>query len=721
MRPVTDPNLIAQLEAGGQPSRPQLRAVREPSVLAQLEYGLDFSQPDDQVRAAIGKLPETEKKRAHDIWGDYRVQKLYQDTGQTPQPELAKGIPIVGPFLDEASAAVQGAVHGLTGFGRPYDEALAFERAHERAADAASPVMSPVGKIAAGVATGGPLLGRAVAAAPTLVGRMGQGAAIGSGIGAVEGFGHGEGSFAERVGGGAEGAAIGAGVGAVFPVAASAASRAYGAASDFMGPTFTRMIHGPEAAADRILASRIAAEGSSPAAKRLDLQRGQARDARMDSNSFSYLPETLADTSDAMRRLTGSVYRQGGEAGNMVRDALEARQRGTGNPFAPQADDAAGQMDRVIDATERALLLRTAQSARRTERQIMADQAREGRQLYTQAREASEAFDIQPVLDGMALTIQQYPAPFAARLTRALNLFRDNSPRRMPVDNIARFDAAKKALDDMIETAQRQGQGNLVRELTQFKSALLERVHEGGRNPIYQQARDAWGSAAENREAIDLGRAALREGSEISVEQYSTLSTGQQRLFRIGFMESLRNALGTKRPGNDVTQLFQQRRVRELMSAIIPQPQGRSAVFANRSERFGNLMEREARMVQTRNAVLGNSATAQRHQDDLQFAGDALASMWNRFRSSPSLFNMGIEAVGVGIQRVFGYNQRVARELARSLLETDPTRRNQILRRLARRGGPDRFARFADMVDRGANTLTAGSVGPLIEGNVGAR
>lgn len=718
MRPVTDPNLIAQLEGGGQQS--QLRAVREPSVLAQLEYGLDFSGPDEDVRAAIAKLPETEKKRAHDIWGQYRVQKTYQGTGQTPQPELAKGIPFVGPFLDEASAGIQGLVHNITGFGRPYDEALAFERAHERAAEAASPVMSPVGKIAAGIATGGPLVGR-FAASPTLAGRVGQGVALGAGVGAVEGFGHGEGSFAERAGDAGTGAAVGAGVGAAFPVAASGASRAYGAASDFVGPTFTRMMHGPEAAADRILASRIAAEGSSPAAKRLDLQRGQARDARMASGSVADLPETLADTSDAMRRLTGSVYRQGGEAGNMVRDALEARQRGVGNAFSPRPDDVPGQMDRVLSATERSLLLRTAQSARRTERQIMSDQAREGRELYTQAREASEAFDIQPVLDGMALTIQQYPRPFAARLTRALNLFVDDTPRRMPVNNIARFDAAKKALDDMIEQAQRQGQGNLVRELTQFKSALLERVHEGGRNPLYQQARDAWGSAAENREAIELGRGALREGSEISVEQYSALSSGQQRLFRIGFMESLRNALGTKRPGSDVTQLFQQRRVRDLMSAIIPRSRGSEATFANRPERFGNLMEREARMVQTRNTVLGNSATAQRHQDDLQFAGDALAGMWNRFRTSPSLFNMGIEAVGVGIQRIFGYNQRVARELARSLLETNPERRNQILRRLARRGGPDRFARFADLVDRGANTLTAGTVGPLLEGGEGAR
>jgi hypothetical protein len=118
--------------------------------------------------------------------------------------------------------------------------------------------------------------------------------------------------------------------------------------------------------------------------------------------------------------------------------------------------------------------------------------------------------------------------------------------------------------------------------------------------------------------------------------------------------------------------------------------------------------------VQTNNVAMGGSQTAQRGMDDMTFTGDALAGMWNRFRSSPSLFNMGIEAIGVGIQRVFGYRQDVALALARRLLETDPTARNQILRRLSRRGGPDRFARFADHVDRSGNALIGAAQPALI-------
>lgn len=705
----------------GQNAPRNLRGVRDPAVLARFEYGLDLTRPDAEIRAAIEKLPETEKKRAQDIWADYRVQRMYEGTGFTPQPELATGIPILGSFLDEAQAAIQGVVAGLTAnrVGRPYDEALAGFRAHERAAMAANPIRSTVGKLAAGIATGGPLFGR-IAPAKTLLGRVGQGAAIGAGVGAAEGFGHGEGSPGQRVETAQEGASVGAGIGALLPIGSAGASRLYGAASDFLGPTVTRLFRGPEAAADRILAKRIWQEGSSPTAKQADLDQGQTVDARMAANSRAALPETLADTSDAMRRLTGSLYRQGGEPGNFVKEFLENRQRGTGNPFSPQPTDQPGQMGRVLDATQRALLLRTANSARKTERQIQAEQAREGKRLYDEARKNSQPFDIQPALDGMALVMQQYTGPFRARLRRAMDLFLDDSPNRMPVNNIARFDAAKKALDDMIEMAGRQGQGNLKRELTAFKDALLKRVHlpdESGHptiNKVYQEAREAWGSAAENREAIELGRAALRENSEVSVEQFLELTKGQQQLFRIGFLESLRNALGSKRPGDDVTRLFQTRRVRDLLTAIIPRSQSKDDVFFNRPERFGNLMEREARMVQTRNAVLGNSATQQRQMDDLQFAGDALANMWNRFRSSASVFNMGVELVGVGIQKIFGYNQKVALAMARSLLEADPAKRNQILQRLAQRGGPGALERFAIAVDRSANALTAATAGPLM-------
>jgi hypothetical protein len=697
------------------------------------EQALDYDKPIEQLRADIGGLPEDAKRRAYDIWADRQIAKERERAGSLAElPSPQRGIPIIGGLLDEAAAGIKAGMHAVTGgrIGHPYDEGLALERSRMRQAEEASPGLAVGGQVAAGIATGGPLLGR-LAPARTLAGRVGQGVVVSVPLGNAERFTRGEGSFADRAENAVSGTGMDVALGTAIPVAGAAITRGLGAAQQYLGPAVTRLRHGPEEAADEILANRIAREGSSPAQKRLDLQTGQ-QIARLNSNSRATLPEAIADTSDDMQRLTGSLYRQGGEAGNLVKQELTRRQRGPENPYAERPlGPPDGQHARIMDATERALLVRTSDTARRTERQIMADQAREGRRLYEAAYEASDDFDLSPATTAMGLVIQQYPGPVAARLERARRLFlRPGSPGNQPmwVDNVRRFDAAKKSLDDMIETAQRGGQNNLARELTQFKDGLLRQVHgtdaagNATRNLPYQQARQTWGTAAENREAIELGRGALREGSEISVEQFREITRGQQQLFRLGFLESLRNALGTKRPGNDVTQLFQQQRVRELMGEIVPRSQGRGDVFRNRPERYGDLQRREGRMVQTNNAAMGNSATAQRQMDDMSFTGDALAGMWNRFRSSPSLFNMGVEAIGVGIQKVFGYRQDVALALARRLLETDPTARNQILRRLQRRGGPDRFARFADTVDRAGNTMIGATQPALIEdGRGGAR
>jgi len=678
----------------------------------------DFTRPDAEIRAAISRLPPEQQKLAQRQWAEHRVAK----TPGLSLPSPARGIPIIGNYLDEATGAIQGGLHSITGgvLGRPYDEAVEEERARERAATAKAPITTAVGNLAAGIVTGGPLLSR-IAPARTLLGKVGQGAAIGAGIGATEGFGAGENSLPSRFDSAASGAKWGAGIGAGLPVGASLASRAYGKAAETVAPLAARLRHGPEEAADTILAQRIAREGSSPAQKRLDLQRGQGYDARMNANSEATLPETIADTSDAMRRLTGSLYRQGGEAGNYIKDTLTRRQRGGENLYArTQGGAPDGQMARIMDATERSLLIRSSGSAYQTEQRIMRDQAREGRRLYDEARRNSDPFDLGGATSAMSLVAQQYPRGATRRqIDKAIRLFTGTN---MPANDIRRFDNAKKALDDMISKAQRAGENNLVRELTEFKRSLLDAVHvpnQAGRatqNLRYQEARDAWGSAAENREAIDLGRAALRDASEVSVDQYRALSPGQRQLFRIGFLESMRNALRTRRPGNDVTQIFEQQRVRELMGEIIPRSRG-DAVFADRPERFGNVIRREQRMMTTNRDVLGNSATAQRQADDMAFAGDALAGMWNRFRQAPSLFNMGVEAVGVGIQRVFGYRQDVAISLARRLLEADPQARNQILRRLRSRGGPDVFARFADALDRSSLALVGGAAGPVqIEG-----
>ncbi len=683
----------------------------------------DYSKPESEIRSAIAQLPEQDKQRAYRQWARRGIAKE-RAAGLETGPSLARGIPVIGGLVDEGAALADAGLHqigkyfGTDKVGRPYDEALAFQRERHRQAEAASPVEATVGQLATGIATGGPIFSR-LAPARTALGRAGQGGTIGGTVGGVEGFTRGEGSLGNRLSNAGRTAMAGTLVGGGLPIAADAVKRGVGAVAENVGPTWTRLTRGPGEAADDILANRMYREGMTPAQARLDLQRGQAQSAVMQGGgagaSRAQLPESIADTSDSMQRLAGTLYRTGGAAGNFVRETLDNRQRGLANLFERITREGTdGQHQRIMNATERALLVRTAGTARQTERQITNQMRADGDRLYNVAYQTSEPFSLASSLRLFQMRMREYqPSKIRRAMNQALRLFSDNTPGSNPITNIKRFDKAKRALDDMIETAQKRARGaNLVRELTMFKNNLLRNVHRNGSNANYQAARDAWGSAAERREAIELGRAALRENSEVSAEQFRELTTGQQQLFRLGFLESLRNAIGPKGRGHDITRVFDSNRVRSLMADIIPRSQRRADVFYNRPDRFGDLIEREGRMVQTRNAAIGNSMTRRNQADDAIFAGEALQSMWDRFRQSPSLFNMGIEAIGTGIQRVFGYRQDVALALAQRLLEQNPTVRNQILRRLSRRA-PDRFQSFADLLDRTNQGLIATVPGRL--------
>lgn len=678
-------------------------------------YAIDYTAPVAQVRAAIARLPENMREDAMRIWADtYVANEAQNSSGVDDRVRAVSRGTLIGSFLDEANAATQGALHSVTGgfAGAPYDETLAYNRARDRRFDRSNPLESTALQIGGGVASAVPFL-----AAPASVGQaVGRGVAYGTGAGAVHGFGEGEGGFGNRVDNAVSGAGYGAMFGLGAPLAVAGATRGAGIVRDAISPTIARWRQGPDAAAEQILARQMTRAGTSPPQIADDLQRG--RDAAVmhgggNAVSRAPLPEAIADTSDAMRRLTGTVYRAGGEAGDFTRNALEARQRGPANPYAPQPGEPAGQAANVLETIERALQIRSAESARRAEARIRTEMRAEGNRLYEAARQNQTPFDLGNVLQGFSLRMAEYPPSFARMMQRAMNLFSEANPAgaRFPVTRLERFDPAKRALDDMISAAERNGQRELMRELVMFKNALDDAVFgirytDGVAGPItqnqaYRQARDAWGNRQRDIEALDMGRRALREDSDVSVAAFNELTPRQQQLFRVGFLEQARNSLGPRRSGDDATRTFTTLRAQELMNAIIPRPRASGAVFADRPARFGEVLSRQNRMTQTRNQALGGSPTAQRLNDDATMIGDTLSTMYNRFRQSPSLMNLGFEAIASVMQRVFAYRQDVALAMARRLLTTDPDEQSRILVAIAMRARDrDSLSQFAALLDR---------------------
>lgn len=455
----------------------------------------------------------------------------------------------------------------------------------------------------------------------------------------------------------------------------------------------------------------------------------------------------LVDLDPSLQRLAGSAVRASPEAGNTAQAFIAGRQTGitpanglpeaTGIPTRPllskpSPDDLPmGQGDRLRDAFKRALLIRDedfhghAANALRTDQAILKAAKDEAQSLYGATYKAGQNVDIRPaikpVFETWAARIADEPKPVAAAIQRAMGLF---SSQNGLVSNIERFDKSKQYLDGVIEKLFESPIGRnryLGGVLNQFKNELLgamDNVPTSGMGEKYKAARGAFGSRMEAREALQMGRDAFKQDSDIGVDAFRGLSSpGQQKLFRLGLLSGYeKSAAGMKRAA-DKTQLFENPRIQELLSEVIPRTEtatgrikmvgGRPAEFSDRPQRFGNFVGNEKRMIDTRNEVLGNSKTAQRLADDEAYQGmTQLSTAIEKFKQSGSAINVGIKAAQHILDKLFGMRADVAAELARMLFTANPQQRAYILASIEVRMGRDRFAHFSRLMQQ----IQAGSV-----------
>ena len=356
------------------------------------QFGIDFNQPTDQVRAAVGKVAPEDRAEALDQWAKAHVAGERKAGGVGMAADntvrtLARGS-FVGPALDEITAGTQKALQVVSGgaLGSDYDEALAYQRARDKAVDTDYPIASTVGQIAGGVAggigalpiagvrsavvrgpqvaIGGPLA--AWAPAKTLRGNMAQGAVIGGAYGGSAGFlgtEGGEGTtaeqVAERMGGAGTGTKWGAAGGALLPPVISGAIRGGGMAYDAVSPQIARYsqqlrnwlmpyemtpksggaaatmggaplprMSGAEAAADQTIANQLARANVSIDDLRARFSEADSA-ARMRSNSQAQNMLAPVDIDPSLQTLAGSVGRQQPEARNIGQRFLFGRQTGT--------------------------------------------------------------------------------------------------------------------------------------------------------------------------------------------------------------------------------------------------------------------------------------------------------------------------------------------------------------------------------------------------------
>jgi hypothetical protein len=676
-----------------------------------------------------------------------------QDVGPKP---LAFGIPIIGPYLDEASAAVASlpatvaeGVQRAVGIENPvrptkwptYDQSLERIRARNRKAERDYPIQDFVGQLAAGIVTGGPVLNKLLPMGASTVGNIGRGAAAGAVIGGAEGLGRGEGGIENRLENATNNAMLGGAIGGALPPVASAIGWGAGKIGDAASPLLARMrpnsvrsapdgvpqsagaavnpilpqgapsppVTSPEAAFYQRVANELSAANVRPGelGRRLEASDLDAIGGRS--------PLALVDLDNSIQRLGGSFARQSKEVGNVGQRFVAGRQTGitplegmpagSGIPTrqfmerAAPIDPPAGMFERMRDNMRTALSV-PQRSAYRVDTDLVQARSDISRVNYDAAYRAFNGVQVAPIIDNVlgkwsaAANDPKQLVPIAKTIKRAVDLFRAKDGTT--VNTLERFQTAKELLDEVIEGFLKSPVGRNRRlggELNTFKNEMLSAIDNVPQaGQLYRDARDVFSSASDLRRALQAGRDALKEGSDASGDLYRSYTTGEQQMFRVGLADLLERDMARGKRGNDVTQLYQSPRVQELLSEIIPQ---------NEAMRLGRNIQTENATTRTANEIFGNSKTQQRSVDDQAFTqmGDAIEAI-RTARSATSPTDVGLRFLKSVLDRVGGFRADEATVAARALFTADRAQIDDIIAQIEARMGPSRAAHFRSLLQR---------------------
>lgn len=511
---------------------------------------------------------------------------------------------------------------------------------------------------------------------------------------------------------------------------------------------------GGRAAAEQMIANQLAREGKSVDDLRALLaQIDEAR--RLDSNSRAPDATVLADLTPGTQRLAGSAVRDNPEAAGIAANVIKGRQTGItpqegpealaragiptrqmfsppvtgqqaerrfGTDFGtPQKDTVPmGQGERIMDAFKRALLIKDEKlhghqaNAYRTDEAILEAAKTEAKPAYNALYKAGDNISIAPELT----TALQKWLPDAERLAREPEEIKEAmrkivgmfAPKGSPISHIEHFDKTKRLLDDKIGNALESLGDNKSKAmgavLSEFKDDIIKSVDgikRGGLGDLYAQTRAQWSSAMESRRALQAGKDAWKDDSDIGIDAWRAITQGKEgdeKLFRLGLWSGAQEKAKRMKRGANKESIFDAPNIQELLTEVIPRSARSSAEFADRPERFGRFLQNEKRMVETRDVVQGNSATAQRMKDDDAYN---VMSRWEQMKErmggSASITMATIRGAEYLLGKLFGLKADTSAELAKMLFTARPEQRARALAAIEMRLGRNRAEQFTRLLE----------------------
>jgi hypothetical protein len=554
---------------------------------------------------------------------------------------------------------------------KTYDAATTRERAANEAASTAHPAAYGVSNVAGAVV---PMLAAGPEAAPTLLGRTGQAAAVGAGYGALAGAGTGEGAEGKTVG-----ALTGAGMGALTGAVASPLAEGVGAAVGAVGSRAANAVRSavsPDAEAARriIVAAERDMAAQGPSLDPAELQAAQA----------AGIPRGLIDVGgETTRALARSAANTSPEARASLTNFINDR-------FETQAPRAAAFVDQLVGGagnvgTTRELLQAAARQANRPAYQAAYRAGSDGLWSPELERLTSSPAVVQAMREaaqnGQTRAIADGFGGFnpGVNVTPDGRLIFNRGPTGVPTyPDLQFWDYTYRNLRDAGQVAMRAGRNSEGGAINSVAGSLRNELD--GMVPEYQAAREGaarWFGASD---ALEAGQnfVGQRMNNQDAIRAVGQMSQPERQLFMQGYASQLINKINETGDRRSVANVFGASPADRQRAVIALGPQR-----ANQLEAY---VRAERILDSARGAVTGNSTTA-RQLAELGLAGGAygIGTQGDVMHPTPS----GVLAAAMAYGAMRGnaaINQRLAQRVGEMLASNDPNVLRQGFQLLGRQG-----------------------------------
>jgi hypothetical protein len=539
------------------------------------------------------------------------VEEIHSSLGASSKPEPSfdrndprftsmtakaaiQGIPVLGAAEPYLAAAANTVAHPFTGVGHAdFATNLAEHKAANEAFDKEHPIESGASKMVGGALALAPLGATALGAkalgltGETLAARAGAGALSGAGIGGADAVAHGDNPTA--------GAVIGGALGAGAPVIAKGI--------------------GAGVQALRSSAPEIAGSASPKVARAM---ASDSLDAHAVEKKLTELgPEaTLADLGPNLRGQAEAIASAPGAGQKKILDAMGARTEGAGGRIEQALDQHLGPSVNPTELTDQIIARRKATAAPLYEEAYKSPitttpeieevlNTPMGQIALQKARKLAQNDTGSPL--GMFET-KQKTASIPSKMTAAeyqdwLAANASGKPVERSVD-VRGLDLTKRALDDMIDVAQRKGANNQARVAINLRDKLVKSVDQQA--PKFAEARDVFSTESGIKDAIENGRKVFSR--TMSPDELGATLRGMSGAEHDAFTQGARSAVAdimgsARNDAGAARALFQKGWTREKLDTILGKPTT-EALFQH--------LEREGLFHETASGITGNSRTAAR-------------------------------------------------------------------------------------------------------------